>query len=106
MTMFHHVDPTYTAENMSTVLVTVMNVEELREALVVPPRKLREIQQQSSTVAQQREALIIYHIKFTECASWTDLANSLYLRGHHDAVATAKTFIKQTPGKYVQHSVQ
>ncbi len=104
--MFHHVDPTFTAENVSTVLATVVDVEKLRQALVVSPRKLREIQQQSSTVAHQREALIIYHIKFTEFASWTDLANSLYSDGHNEAAATAKTFIKQTPGKYVQRSVQ
>ncbi len=104
--MFHHVDPTFTAENVSTVLATVVDVEELRTALLVPPRKLREIQEQSSTVAHQREALIIYHIRSSEYASWTDLANSLYRCGHHDAVATAKTFIKQTPGKYVQRSVQ
>ncbi len=106
--MFHHVDPTFTAENVSTVLATVVDVKKLRQALSVPSRKMREIQQQSSTVAHQREALIIYHIKFTEYASWTDLATNLYNDGHHDAVATAKTFIKQTPGKYmyVQHSVQ
>ncbi len=104
--MFHHVDPTFTAKNVSTVLATVVDVEKLRDALVVPSRKLREIQEQSSTVAHQREALIIYHIKFTEYASWTDLPNILYYYGHHDAVATAKTFIKQSPGKYVQRSVQ
>ncbi len=99
--MFHHVDPTFTAENVSTVLATVVDVDELRQALVVPTRKLREIRHQSSTVAQQKKALIIYHIRFSEYACWTDLANSLYRYGHHDAVATAKTFIKQTPGKYV-----
>ena len=99
--MFHHVDPTFTAENVSTVLATVVNVEKLRQALVVPSRKLGEIQQQSSTVDQQREALINYYIKFSDFASWTDLANSLYDDGHHEAVVTAKTFIKQTPGKYV-----
>ncbi len=104
--MFHHVDPTFTAENVSTVLATVVDVDELREALVVPPGKLEEIQQQSSTVAHQREALIIYHIKFTEYASWTDLATSLYYDDHNEAAATAKTFIKQTPGKYVRCSVQ
>ena len=105
--MFHHVDPTFTAENVSTVLATVVDVEELRQALVVPPRKLEDMQQQSSTVAQQRAALINYCAKFTEYASWTDLANSLYKNGHNEAAATTRTFIKQTPGKYVQHkSVQ
>ena len=86
---------------MSAVLATVVGVEKLREVLVVPPEKLREIQQQSSTIAQQREALINHYIMLSELANWVDLANSLYLLGHHEAVATAKTFIKQTPGKCV-----
>ncbi len=104
--MFHHVDPTFTVGNVSTVLATVVDVEELRNTLSVPEGKLEEIQQQSSTVAQQRKALINYFIKFTEYASWTDLAISLCHNGHNEAMATAKTFIKRTPGKYVQHSVQ
>lgn len=91
---------------MATVLATVVDVKKLRGALVVSPGKLREIQKQSSTVDQQREALITYFIKFSEFACWTDLTNSLYLWGHHEAVATAKAFIKQTPGKYVQLSVK
>ncbi len=99
--MCHHVDPTFTAENVSTVLAAVVDVEKLKNVLMVSGGKLEEIQQQSSTVDQQREALINYNIKFSEWASWTDLANSLYSGGYHDAVATAKTFIKQTPGKYM-----
>ena len=99
--MFHHVDPTFTSENVSTVLASVVDMVTLRQSLVVPPRKLEEIQQQSSTVAQQRETLANYCIRFSEYASWTDLANGLHLWEHHEAVATAKTFIKQTPGKYV-----
>ena len=86
---------------MSTVLATVVDVRELRVALWVPKRKLEEIQKQSSTAAQVREGLINYFIKYSEYASWTDLANSLYEDEHHEAVATAKPFIKQTPGKYI-----
>ena len=99
--LFVHVDPTFTLENVSTVLATVVDVEELRDALLVPERKLEEIQQQSSTVTQVREGLINYFIKYSEYASWTDLTNSLYEDEHHEAVAAAKTFIKQTPGKYI-----
>ncbi len=104
--MFHHVDPTFTAENVSAVLATVVDVEKLRNSLMVPEGMLREIQQQSSTVVQQREALIKYYLKYSEWASWTDLADILYLLDHHETVVTAKTFIKQTPGKYVQRSMQ
>ena len=99
--LFVHVDPTLTLENVSTVLATVVNVIKLRDVLLVPRSKLMEIQQQSSTVTQEREGLINYFISYSECASWTDLANSLYYYEHHEAVATAKTFIKQTPGKYI-----
>ena len=52
------------------------------------------MQQQSSTVAQQEAALIDYYVKFSEWASWTDLANSLYYGSYHEAAATAKSFIK------------
>ena len=59
------------------------------------------MQQQSSTVSDQREALINYYIKFSEYTSWTDLANSLYHEGQDEAVATAKAFIKKNPGMYM-----
>ena len=86
---------------MSTVLATVVDVGKLSRALFLPGRKQEEIQKQSSIVAQVREGLINYFIKYSEYASWTDLANSLYEDELHEAVATAKTFIKQTPGKYI-----
>ena len=86
---------------MSTVLATVVDVGKLGDALLVPERKLREMQRQNSTVTQVREGLINYFIKYSEYASWTDLANHLYRYEHHKAMATAKAFIKQTPGKYI-----
>ena len=76
-------------------------MEELRRTLAVPPRKLEEMQQQSSPVSDQREALINYYIELSEWASWTDLANSLYHEGQNEAVATAKAFIKKSPGMYM-----
>lgn len=99
MPFTYHLDSSFTAENVSTVLATFMDIEKLKDVLLVRPRKLEETQQQSSTVAQQKEALIDYYIKFSEWASWADLANSLYHGDYHEAAATAKTFIKQTPGK-------
>ena len=99
MSFIYHLDSSFTAENVSTVLATFMDVKKLKDVLLVRPRKLDEMQQQSSTVAQQKEVLIDYYIKFSEWASWTDLANSLYHFGYHEAAATAKTFIKETPGK-------
>ena len=95
-----HVDPTLTAENVSTALATIVDTEKLGKALLVPPSKIGDIQLQRSTAAQKRKALIDYFIKYSEFASWTELANSLYQRGHPEAMITAKTFIKQTPGRY------
>ena len=81
---------------------TVVDIGKLSDALLLPEEKLNEIQQQSSTDAQVREGLINYFIKYSECASWTDLADSLYDdEEQHEAVTAAKTFIKQTPGKYI-----
>ena len=79
----------------------MVDVGKLGDALLVPEEKQEEIEQQSSTVTQVRVGLISYFIKYSEIASWTDLANHLYRYEHHKAVATAKTFIKQTPGKYI-----
>ena len=90
---------------MSTALATVVDVVKLGEALLVPPRKIGDIQLQRSTVAQKRKALIDYFIKYSEFASWTELANSLYQRGHYEAMTTAKAFIKQTPGRYTIWSI-
>ena len=94
-----HIDPTFTAESVSTVLATVVDMEKLVEALRIPPRKWAKIKQKSSTVDQRRDALINYYVKFSDYASWADLANILYLCGHHQALATAKTLIKIAPGK-------
>lgn len=94
-----YTDLSLTHENVSTVLATVVELDKLRGTLAIPSSKLKEIQLQSSTTVQERDGLIDYFIKYTEYASWSDLANRLYQGGHHKAVAAAKRFIKQAPGK-------
>ena len=75
--------------------------DKLRDSLSIPRNKGRELQQQSSTTAEYRERLIDYFLKYSEFASWSDLAGRLYYFEQHEAVAAARRFIKGTPGKCV-----
>ena len=70
-------------------------------SLNIPRNKWEELRQQSSTTAEYRERLIDYFLKYSEDASWSDLAGRLYYYEQHEAVAAARKFIKGTPGKCV-----
>ena len=87
-----------TSDNTSEVVATV-GEDELGDVLGVAESKREEFKQCSSTTAEYRERLIEYFIKYSPWASWSDLASRLYLFDQPEAVAAARTFITQTPGK-------
>ena len=73
--------------------------DDLEIALIIPKSKREELQQQSSTNTKYREGLIDYFLKYSELASWSDLAGRFYYYEQHEAVAAARRFIKGTPGE-------
>ena len=75
--------------------------DDLEKILFIPVSKMEELRQQSSTTAEYREGLIDYFLKYSELASWSDLAGRLYYFEQHEAVVAARRFIKGTPGKCV-----
>ena len=87
-----------TSDNISKVVATV-GEDRLGDVLNVPESKREEFQQQSSTTADYRQRLIEYFIKYSNWASWSDLASRLYRLGTPSSVEAARAFITQTPGK-------
>ena len=87
-----------TSDNISKV-VTTLGERELGKVLYVAESKREEFQQQSSTTADYRQRLIDYFIKYSQWASWSNLASRLYGCGTPSAVEAARAFITQTPGK-------
>ena len=100
-------DPTLTHANISTVTATVpLEDDELgQKVLGVPERKRKEIYQQSSTDAEERERLIHYYLNNRPYASWSHLAGKLYHRQHHDALSAVRRFIKTEPGEFTYKQV-
>ena len=101
-------DPTLTHANISTVTATVpLEGNELGvmvlgvKVLGVPTSKCREIHEQSSSTAEQRERLIHYYLNYSPYASWSHLAGSLYRKQHHDALSATRKFIKREPGEFM-----
>ena len=87
-----------TSDNISKVVAT-LGEDELGDVLDVPRSKRKKFGLQSSTTADYRQRLIDYFIKYSPCASWSDLASRLYLYGTPSSVEAARAFITQTPGK-------
>ena len=100
-------DPTLTLENISTVTATVpLEDNELGlVVLLVPLSEYKEIRQQNSTAAEERERLIRYYLNYSPYASWGHLAGRLYRGQHHDALSAARRFIKLEPGEFECNNV-
>ena len=93
-------DHSFTRQNISMVTATVED-NQLGYCLHVPPSKLREIGEKTSTSAEYREGLINYVIQYSPYATWSDLSGQLYHYKYPEAVAAARRFIKRTPGRCV-----
>ena len=96
-------DPTLTHANISTVTATVpLEDDELGgRVLGVPESKCKEIHQQSSTAAEEKERLIHHYLNISPYASWSHLAGGLYCRQNHDALSAVRRFIKTEPGEFM-----
>ena len=98
-------DPTLTHANISTVTATVpLEHNELGQRVLevrVPGTKYKEIHQQSSTAAEERDRLIHCYLNNSPYASWSHLAGRLYHRQHHDALSAVRGFIKTEPGEFM-----
>ena len=97
-------DPTLTHANISTVTATVpLERDELGSSVLGVPlsTKCREIHQQSSSPAEERERLIHYYLNYSPYTSWSHLAGKFYYRQHHHALSATKKFIKREPGEFM-----
>ena len=63
--------------------------------LSVPPSKLEEISQQSSTKREKSLALGDYWVNTDPNASWEKLAQALYQEGEEKAAAVKKQYLPQ-----------
>ena len=66
--------------------------------LNVPPSKLEEISQQSSTEREKSLALGDYWVNTAPDASWERLATKLYQEGEERALALTKQYLQQQKG--------
>ena len=81
------------------VIATVNDDTLANDILRVPDSILDEIREKISTSADFREGAIEYYIQYSPQATWGELAGKLYRQECHEALATARRFIKRTPGK-------
>lgn len=87
-----------THENVSKVLTSIPT-DRLGEAVRVPWRMREKISHQKSTDTEHRRETINYFLKYSEIATWHDLASRLYWLDHQEAVKATKVFIKRALGK-------
>ena len=82
-------DPSLTLENVTKATATV-DEDTLGLVLFLPSSKQSE-----------RSKMIEYFIKYSPYVSWSWLAIRLYYHEKHEALSTARKFIKGTMGKCV-----
>ena len=70
--------------------------------LGVPPSKLQEIPQQSSTKREKSLTLGDYWVNTDPHASWERLGMVLYQVGEERALAVTKQYLQQQQGEYTQ----
>ena len=83
------------------VTATVTNEKLANDILLLPSSIWDKIRQKTSTSADFRAGVIEYYIQYSPYATWAGLAGELYYRDCGEALATARRFIKRTPGKCV-----
>ena len=83
------------------VTATVDDDELADDILEVPYSIVDEIRGRTSTSADFREGVIEYYEQYSPQATWAQLAGKLYYCKNGEALATARKFIKRTPGKCV-----
>ena len=96
-------DLSLTNTAVSTVTATIEAIN-LGNTLAVPYSKQDEMQQLlwcSASGQELKAAFIDYFLKYSDYASWSDLASKLYYFEHHKALAEAKEFISGSPGKMI-----
>ena len=83
-------------ENVREVMAEVLgNWRGVGGMLGVPPSKLEEIIQQSSTEREKSLALGDYWVNTAPDASWEKLARKLYQWGEKRAVAVTRQYLQQ-----------
>ena len=88
-------DPSFTLENVTKTMATV-DEDTLDYVLNLPGSKR----------GGGRSEMIDYFFKYSQYASWSDLASSLYSWEQHAALSAAREFIKRTTGMCVYvHSI-
>ena len=82
-------------ENVREVMAEVENWIGVGTGLGVPPSKVQEISQQSSTEREMSLAMGDYWVNTAPDASWERLARVLYRWGEHRALAVTKQYLQQ-----------
>ena len=82
-------------ENVREVMAEVGDWVRVGSHVGVPPSKLLEIREQSSTEREKRLAVGDYWVNTDPDASWEKLALVLYQQGEEKAAAVAKQYLQQ-----------
>ena len=97
MAMLSISDPTLTTDSVAEVMELVNDWKSLhcfyQYKKVVPPSRLREIQQRCSTKRDIAHECASYYIHCHPQPSWTHLTRSLYRQGELAAVEKLKPFL-------------
>ena len=70
--------------------------------LQVPESIQKEIREKTFTSADFREGVIEYYAQYSPKSTWDKLAGRFYRWECGEALAAARRFIKETPGKCVE----
>ena len=86
-------DPTLTVDSVLEVMGKVQDWERVRGVLSVPPSKLDEIKEQSSTEMEQHLELTKYWVNTDPDPSWEKLGRVLYMDGEESAATMVKQYL-------------
>ena len=90
-------DATFTTNNVAGVMELMNDWQSLDADTftnkVVPPSRLREIQQRCSTKREVATECASYYVHYHPQLSWTNLASQLYSKGEVAAVEKLKPFL-------------
>ena len=92
-------DSTLTINSVAEVMELVNNWKSLTEPVIIPSYRFRAIERKFSIKREVAHECASYYVHCHPLASWTYLANQLYLREQFAAVMKLKSFLPLR-GKY------
>ena len=93
-----HTEPTLTVENLSSLLEGVKDWGNVVKWLHIPHSKQVEMNKQYGGVSKCKQAYCEYWLTHHPSPSWLVVANALYVRKEHEALAVLqKLYLKGKP---------